>query len=343
MLLLCIETSCDETAAAVIRDGRNVMSSIIASQVDIHAAYGGVVPEIASRKHLESIDFVIDQALTQADTTIADIDGIVVTRGPGLIGALLVGVCTAKGLAIGRGIPLVPVNHIEAHLLAILLEQEVSFPFVALVVSGGHSHLYEVTGIGRYRTLGQTIDDAAGEAFDKVGKLMGIPYPGGALIDRHARQGNPRAINFPRPLLHDGSCNFSFSGLKTAVMTHLRKYPEFTSVELLPDLCASFQEAVCHVLVEKSAAALRQTGISRLVIAGGVACNSGLRSAMDVLAAEQGVDVFFPSPALCADNAAMLGVPGDFYLSHGISSLDFDAVPNWPLDAITTELESRIP
>ena len=342
MLLLCIETSCDETAAAVVRDGRTLVSSIVASQVDIHAQYGGVVPEIASRKHLESIDFVIDQALIEAGTTMADMEGIVVTRGPGLIGALLVGVCAAKGLAIGRGLPLVGVNHIEAHLLAVLLEQEVEFPFVALAVSGGHTHLYEVTGIGEYRTLGQTIDDAAGEAFDKVGKLMGIPYPGGAQIDRLARQGNPRAIAFPRPLLHDGSLNFSFSGLKTAVMTYLRQHPEYAREELLPDLCASFQEAVCHVLSEKAATALEQTGCQRLVVAGGVACNSGLRQAMEKLAARTGAQVFFPSPALCADNAAMLGVPGDYYLSRGLSGLDFDAVPTWPLDAISAELEKRI-
>jgi len=341
MLLLCLETSCDETAAAVVRDGRTILSSIVASQVDIHAEYGGVVPEIASRKHLESIDFVIDQALEQAGTTIADMEGIVVTRGPGLIGALLVGVCAAKGLAIGRNIPLTPVNHIEAHLLAILLEQEVEFPFIALVVSGGHTHLYEVEGIGQYHTLGQTIDDAAGEAFDKVGKLMGIPYPGGALIDRLAKGGNPRAINFPRPLLHDGSLNFSFSGLKTAVMTQLRRQPEYAGEALLPDLCASFQEAVCHVLRDKSAAALERTGCNRLVVAGGVACNSGLRSTMADLSRKMGITVYFPSPALCADNAAMLGVPGDHYLGLGISSLDFDAVPNWPLDDISAELEKR--
>lgn len=342
MLLLCIETSCDETAAAVVRDGRTVLSSIVASQIDIHAQYGGVVPEIASRKHLESIDYVIKQALTGAGISMADLEGVVATRGPGLIGALLVGVCAAKGLAIGRGIPLVAVNHIEAHLLAVLLEQEVPFPFVALVVSGGHTHLYEVMGIGRYRTLGQTIDDAAGEAFDKVGKLMGIPYPGGAHIDHLARQGDPCAINFPRPLLHDGSLNFSFSGLKTAVMTHLRRHPEYAGQELLPDLCASFQAAVCQVLVAKARAALELAKCSRLVVAGGVACNSGLRSAMGDLSATGGVSVYFPSPGLCADNAAMLGVPGDFYHSRGMAGLDFDAVPNWPLDAISAELEKHL-
>lgn len=334
MLLLCIETSCDETAAAVVQDGRRLLSSVVSSQIDIHSEFGGVVPEIASRKHIESISYVIDQAVIKAGTSIEDIEGVVVTRGPGLIGALLVGVCTAKGIAMGRNIPLVPVNHIEAHLLAILLEQEVDFPFVALVVSGGHSHLYEVKGIGQYRTLGQTIDDAAGEAFDKVGKLVGIPYPGGARIDHLARLGNQKAINFPRPLLHDGTLNFSFSGLKTAVMTYLRKHPEAASEAHLPDLCASFQGAVCQVLSEKSEVALRQTGFDRIVVAGGVACNSGLRAAMRDMAARSSKEVFFPSPSLCADNAAMLGVPGDFYLSKGISNLDFDAVPSWALDEI---------
>lgn len=342
MLLLCIETSCDETAAAVVCNGRKILSSIVSSQVDIHAAYGGVVPEIASRKHLESISYVIDQALAVAGTTIQGIEGVTVTRGPGLIGALLVGVCAAKGIAIGRNIPLVPVNHIEAHLLAILLEREVDFPFVALVVSGGHSHLYEVKGIGQYRTLGQTIDDAAGEAFDKVGKLVGIPYPGGGRIDKLAALGNPAAIPFPRPLLHDGTLNFSFSGLKTSVMTHIRKHPDAVSEPLLPDLCASFQAAVCQVLTEKSEAALRKTGYDRLVVAGGVACNSGLRTAMGKMADRCSKEVFFPSPPLCADNAAMLGVPGDFYMSRGINSLDFDAVPNWALDEIAIESRSLI-
>jgi len=343
MLLLCIETSCDETAAAVVRDGRTVLASIVSSQIDVHADYGGVVPEIASRMHLEAVVPVIDKALAAADISIADIEGVVVTRGPGLVGALLVGVSAAKGIAAGRRLPLAMVNHIESHLLAILLEEEVEFPFVALAVSGGHSHLYEVQGIGRYRTLGQTIDDAAGEAFDKVAKLVGIPYPGGAEIDRLARGGNPVAINFPRPLLHDGSLNFSFSGLKTSAMNHLRKNPDAATGAHLPDFCASFQAAVCQLLVEKSAAALELTGCRRLVVAGGVACNSGLRDAMQKLSATAGCRVFFPSPALCADNAAMLAVPGDFYLSRGIGAFDTDALPNWPLDQITVELAGVLP
>ncbi|MBP1729490.1 MAG: metalloendopeptidase, glycoprotease family [Deltaproteobacteria bacterium] len=342
MLLLCIETSCDETAAAVVRDGRAVLASIVSSQIDIHAEYGGVVPEIASRKHLEAVLPVVDKAIAAAGITMADIEGVTVTRGPGLVGALLVGVSAAKGIALGRGLPLAMVNHIEAHLLAVLLEQEVEFPFVALAVSGGHTHLYEVKGIGSYRTLGQTIDDAAGEAFDKVAKLVGIPYPGGAVIDSLAKDGNPAAIAFPRPLLHDGSLNFSFSGLKTSVLNHLRRHPDAASPAHLPDLCASFQAAVCQLLVAKAAAAVARTGCSRLVVAGGVACNSGLRHAMQQFSTESGCRVFFPSPALCADNAAMLAVPGDFYLSRGLGAFDTDALPNWPLDQITAELAGTL-
>lgn len=335
MLVLCIETSCDETAAAVVEDGRKIRSSIVASQIAIHAEYGGVVPEIASRKHLETIMPVIDSALKEAGVTLADIQGLAVTRGPGLIGALLVGVSAAKGIALGRSLPLVPVNHIESHLLAIQLEEEVQYPFVAMVVSGGHTHLYEVRGVGEYRTLGQTIDDAAGEAFDKVAKLLGIPYPGGAVIDRLAKDGNPKAIAFPRPLLHDGSLNFSFSGLKTSVMTHLRQRPLSGHPGELADLCASFQAAVIDLLVAKAASALQKTGLQQLVVAGGVACNSGLRRAMQTFAGKSCARIFFPSPHLCADNAAMLAVPGDFYLSRGLASIDFDAVPNWPLDTIS--------
>lgn len=342
MLLLCIETSCDETAAAVVKDGRTVLSSIVASQVDIHAEYGGVVPEIASRKHLESVIPVIDRALDEAGVSLADIEGLAVTRGPGLIGALLVGVSAAKGIALGQRIPLAAVNHIESHLLAIMLEQQVDFPFTAVVVSGGHTHIYEVRGVGEYRTLGQTIDDAAGEAFDKVAKLLGIPYPGGAVIDRLAKNGDPKAIRFPRPLLHDGSLNFSFSGLKTSVMTYLKQNPLSSSKGELEDLCASFQAAVSDLIVAKSADALKRTGSKRLVVSGGVACNSGLRLAMQAFSEKSGTGIYFPSPHLCADNAAMLGVPGDYYLSLGIASNDFDAVPNWPLDLISVQLKGRL-
>lgn len=333
MLVLAIETSCDETAAAVVRDGRAVLSNVVSSQVAIHAEYGGVVPEIASRRHLELITPVVRQALLEAGVTLEQIEGIAVTRGPGLLGALLVGVSVAKSLAIARSIPLVGVHHIEGHLLAGFLEQPVSFPFLALVVSGGHTHLYRVAGVGRYRTLGRTIDDAVGEAFDKAGTLLGLPYPAGARIDALARQGDPTAVKFPRPLMHDGSLNFSFSGLKTAVLTHLQKHPLSAAGSEVPDLCASFQAAACQVLVKKTEAALEQEGLERLVVAGGVACNSGLRNAMQAMAERRGIELRFPSPSLCGDNAAMLAVAGDAYLSAGChDGLDLDAVATWPLD-----------
>jgi N6-L-threonylcarbamoyladenine synthase len=343
MLILAIETSCDETAAAVVRDGRQVLSSVVASQVKVHAEYGGVVPEIASRQHLEAIVPVIEEALSGASVTFADLDGIGVTQGPGLVGALLVGLGTAKGIAQAISLPIVGVNHIEGHLLAAFLEGEVEFPYLALVVSGGHTHLYEVQAVGRYRTLGQTLDDAAGEAFDKVGKLLGLPYPGGPLIDRLAAAGNPAAIKFPRPLLRDGSFNFSFSGLKTAVYTHLQRHPEARSDQALHDLCASFQEAACEVLTAKTAAAVASTGIRRVVVAGGVACNRGLRRSMASMAEQQGISVVFPSPALCADNAAMLAVAADHYLRTGwISPLQaLDALPTWPLEQVMNHLQQR--
>lgn len=340
MLLLTIETSCDETAAAVVRDGRAVLSSIVASQVKDHAVYGGVVPEIASRKHLESISIVIDEALRKASVSLDAIEGIAVTQGPGLAGALLVGTAVAKAIAFARRLPIVGVNHIEGHLLAISLEREVAFPFVALAVSGGHTHLYRVDGIGRYTTLGQTRDDAAGEAFDKVAKLLGLPYPGGVEIDRLAAEGDPTRIPFPRPLLHDGSFNFSFSGLKTAVLNYVRKNPVQEDGQQLRDLCASFQRAACDVLVAKTMLAAESEGIGRVVVAGGVACNSALRRDMAREAAERGIELAIPSPFLCSDNAAMLAVPADFYLCRGISDgLALDALVNWPLDTLRKRVE----
>jgi len=339
MLLLTIETSCDETAAAVVRDGRQALSSIVASQVKDHAVYGGVVPEIASRKHLETITVVIEEALRVASVNLDAIEGIAVTQGPGLAGALLVGISVAKAMAFARQIPMVGVNHIEGHLAAIFLERPVAFPFVALVVSGGHTHLYRVDGFGRYVTLGQTRDDAAGEAFDKVAKLLGLPYPGGVEVDRLAANGNPLAIALPRPLLHDGTYNFSFSGLKTAVLNFLKKNPASAGTWRTEDLCASFQRAACDVLVAKTLLAAESAGIGRVVVAGGVACNSELRHAMAREAAERGIELFIPSPSLCSDNAAMLAVPGDFYLSRGIrGELGLDAKVSWPLDQLAARL-----
>lgn len=335
MLVLAIETSCDETAAAVVRDGRKTLSSVVSSQVAIHAEYGGVVPEIASRKHLEMISPVITQALEEAGVELPAIEGIAVTRGPGLTGALLVGLSAAKAIAFACGIPFVGVHHIEGHILAAFLERPVEFPFVALAVSGGHTHLYQVEGVGRYRTLGRTIDDAAGEAFDKSAKIMGLEYPGGARIDAMAGEGDAAAVRLPRPLMNDGSLNFSFSGLKTAMLLQINKCPVEIPGQQANDLCASFQAAVCDVLSAKTEAALRLTGAKRLVLAGGVACNSGLRARMRSLATSLDIELHIPSPALCGDNAAMLAVPGDFYLEKGMASpYTIDATPTWEMDRI---------
>jgi len=335
MLVLAIETSCDETAAAVVADGREILSSVISSQVAIHAEYGGVVPEIASRKHLEMISPVIAQALAEAGVGFSALEGIAVTRGPGLSGALLVGLSAAKAIAFARGIPFVGIHHIEGHLFAPFLEQPVEFPFLALVVSGGHTHLYRVDGFGLYKTLGRTVDDAAGEAFDKSAKIMGLEYPGGARIDAMAREGDPRSIRFPRPMIHDGSLNFSFSGLKTAMLTQVGKQELDIPGKRANDLCASFQEAVCDVLAAKTGAALRQSGVKRLVVAGGVACNSGLRRTMKTLAADLDIELHIPAPALCGDNAAMLAVPGNHYLENGAASgSGLDVTATWEMDRV---------
>lgn len=340
MILLSIETSCDETAAAVVRDGRSMLSSVVSSQVAIHAEYGGVVPEIASRKHLEMICPVVSQALQDAGLGFSDIEGVAVTRGPGLSGALLVGFSTAKAIASAQRVPFIGVHHIEGHIFAAFLEQPVPFPFLALVVSGGHTHLYHVEGFGHYTTLGRTIDDAAGEAYDKSAKIMGMPYPGGALIDQMAASGKPDAVRFPRPLLHDGSLNFSFSGLKTAVLQHVAKHPVTIPSQTTNDLCASFQQAVCDVLTAKTEAAIRQTGTSHLVVAGGVACNSGLRRDMQELCHKLNIGLSIPHPSLCGDNAAMLAVPGDYYLSNGVfSPLTLDVTATWDMDSIKELLQ----
>jgi len=335
MLVLAIETSCDETAAAVVRDGRTILSSVVSSQIAIHAEYGGVVPEIASRKHLEMISPVISQALREAGTALSEIEGIAVTRGPGLSGALLVGFSVAKALAFSCGIPFVGVHHIEGHIFASFLEQPVEFPFLALVVSGGHTHLYHVEGFGRYKTLGRTIDDAAGEAFDKSGKIMGLEYPAGAKIDALAQGGDARAVSLPRPMIHDGTLKFSFSGLKTALMQHVARHPVTIPGQAASDLCASFQQAVCDVLAFKTLAALEQCGARRLMVAGGVACNSGVRSTMAALARERGIELHIPRPSLCGDNAAMLAVPGNYYLEQGLfSAPDLDVTATWEMDRI---------
>ena len=336
MIVLTIESSCDETAASVVGDGRRIMSSVVSSQVDVHARFGGVVPELASRCHTEAISVVINEALQKAGITLDDVDGIGVTRGPGLIGALLVGLSAAKAIAFARQLPLVGMHHMEGHILAILLEQDVAFPYLALAVSGGHTHLYRVDGIGCYTTLAQTRDDAAGEAFDKVSKLLGLGYPGGVHIDRLAAKGDAAAIAFPRPMLNKG-LDFSFSGIKTAVRNHVHACP-VAGEEHLADIAASFQAAVVDVLTHKSFRAAEEHGLDRIVVCGGVACNSGLRKSMQAQAGNYGKEVFFPSPALCADNAAMLAVGADYYLRDTVAnSFSMNALANWSLDDLVKQ------
>jgi N6-L-threonylcarbamoyladenine synthase len=331
VITLGIESSCDETAAAVVRDGRTLLSSVIASQVDLHARYGGVVPEIASRHHIEAVAPVILQSLDDARLSLAEIDGIAVTRGPGLIGSLLVGLSVAKALAFARRIPLVGVNHLEGHVAAIFLtDNPPGFPFVALVVSGGHTTIYLVEGFRRFAILGQTRDDAAGEAFDKAAKLLDIGYPGGVVIDRLAKEGNRTAIAFPRAMKE--GLDFSFSGLKTSLLLHLRKRERSLTPAETSDLAASYQEAIVDVLVEKTLRAAAMTCASRIVVCGGVAANSRLRDRFSEEAARSGVAFFAPPPVLCTDNAAMIAVVGGHLLREGHrDGLDLNAVSRWPL------------
>lgn len=331
-LILAVETSCDETAAAVLRGEREVLSDVVASQVGLHAEYGGVVPEIACRAHVETVLPVVDRALCDAGVASADLTAIAVTQGPGLVGALLVGLTFAKSLAWAHGLPLVPVNHLEAHLSAAFLEGEVPTPFVGLVVSGGHTALYHSAARGEYRLLGQTLDDAAGEAFDKVAKLLGLGYPGGVVIDRLAREGDPGRFRFPRPMLASPNLDFSFSGLKTAVRDHWERYGS----EDVRDVCASFQEAAVDTLVEKTARAARETGAGCVVACGGVACNTRLREKLSARAASLGVELRIPRPRYCTDNAAMVAAAGRHRFLLGIrASLDLNAVPTWPLEQMT--------
>ena len=334
MLVLGIETSCDETAAAVLEDGRLLRSNIIASQVDLHRIYGGVVPEIASRKHMEMIIPVIYEALNKAGITLQDIEGIAVTRGPGLVGALLVGLSVAKSIAFALNIPFVGVNHLNGHVASIFLsEKQPDFPFVALVVSGGHTNLYLVKDLHSFTLLGQTRDDAAGEAFDKAAKLLNIGYPGGAVIDNLAKKGNRGWIQFPRAM--KDSLDFSFSGLKTSLLVHTKKREcPFTEDEL-PDVAASYQEAIIDVLVEKTMRAAEINSVSRLVVCGGVAANSRLRERFHDESRRKGFDAYIPPPVLCTDNAAMIAVVGEYLLKMGFKdSLDLNAVSRWPVDSL---------
>ena len=327
--ILGIETSCDETAAAVVENGTTILSNVIASQTDLHAKYGGVFPEVALRKGDDVIYPVIQQAMAEAHLGFDDLDAIAVTRGPGLAGSLLVGVNAAKGIALARSKPLIGVNHIEGHIYSLWLTDAAAalqFPVLTLVVSGGHTELYLITGHGAYEHLGGTLDDAAGEAFDKVGRLLGLPFPGGPAIDKVAREGNPLAFSFPRAVMSDGF-NFSFSGLKTAVLREVQKY----SVDRLPvhDLAASFQAAVIDVLVSKTSAAAQAHNVTAVHLAGGVSANRGLRQAMRE---RLDVPVFYPPPILCTDNAAMIAAAGHQHYHRGaFAGLNLDVIPSLQL------------
>jgi N6-L-threonylcarbamoyladenine synthase len=331
--ILGIETSCDETAAAVVEDGRHVHSSVVSSQVDLHARFGGVVPEIASRAHVELITAVVAEALVEGGVLeVGDLDAVAACHGPGLAGALLVGVSAAKALALTAGVPYVGVNHLEAHLYAAWLEEpDLEPPLAVLIVSGGHTMLVIMEDHGRYRVLGQTVDDAAGEAFDKVARFLGLGYPGGPAIDRLAVEGDPTAVPFPRPMLDDGP-DFSFSGLKTAVVNHVRRHPD-TAVA---DVAASFQEAVVEVLVAKLVAGAAEAGAQTLVLGGGVAANSRLRTCTREVAEATGSRVFLPPLALCTDNGAMIAATAWWRLqADGPTPLDAGAQPNLRLPSVS--------
>lgn len=333
IFILALETSCDETSAAVVADGREILSNVISSQVPVHRKFGGVVPEIASRKHIEHVIPVVDQALSIAGIGLPDVTAVGVTYGPGLVGALLVGIAAAKALAFAAQKPLIGVNHLEGHIFAnFLADRELEPPFLALVVSGGHTSLVHVKEYNQFRLLGQTRDDAAGEAFDKVARVMGLPYPGGPQIDKLALLGNPTAIHFPRALATPGSHEFSFSGLKSAVLNHLNHAVQHKEEINHADVAASFQAAVVEVLVAKTLEAAKECGVDKIVVSGGVAANSCLQSALTQQARSMGYAVYFPPPVLCTDNAAMIASRAYYkYLDGFIADLHLNAVPGLKL------------
>ncbi len=331
--ILAIETSCDETSAAVVKNGREVLSNIISSQIDIHKRFGGVVPEVASRKHLENISPVIDEALLSAGVKLKDLDAVAATCGPGLVGALLIGLTTAKAIAFGSSLPFIGVNHIEGHIAANYIEHnELEPPFTCLVASGGHSHIVNVVGYTSYEVLGRTRDDAAGEAFDKIARALGLGYPGGPLLDKLAASGNREAIDFPRAFLEEGSYDFSFSGLKSAVLNYLNS-KRMKNEEVNPaDVAASFQEAVTDVLSAKLIKAALDKKSEYAVLAGGVASNSRLRELLKERGEQAGIKVIYPSPILCTDNAAMIGCAAYYrYMNGSRSDFTLNAMPNLSL------------
>lgn len=333
VLILAIESSCDETAAAVVKNGRTILSNVISSQIKLHTLYGGVVPEIASRKHIEKINQVIQQALDDAGVTLEDLDAVGVTYGPGLVGALLVGVAEAKAIAYARKLPLVGVHHIEGHVSANYIEHlELEPPFMCEIISGGHTHLVIVKDYGEFEILGRTRDDAAGEAFDKVARAIGLGYPGGPKIDKLSEQGNPEAILFPRAHVADAPYDFSFSGLKSAVLNYLNKCRMAGEEIVQADVAASFQKAVIDVLVDNAIRAAKDYHMDKLAIAGGVASNQHLRAAMKEACRKEGIAFYHPSPIYCTDNAAMIGVAAYYEYQKGTRhGLDLNAVPNLKL------------
>lgn len=333
VLILAIESSCDETAASVVKNGRTVLSNVISSQIATHTVYGGVVPEIASREHIKAINYVIERALSEANVTLEDITAIGVTYGPGLVGALLVGVAEAKAIAYAAHKPLIGVHHIEGHVSANFIENpDLEPPFVCLIVSGGHTHLVIVEGYGEFEIIGRTRDDAAGEAFDKVARAVGLGYPGGPKVDKAAKEGNTHAMEFPRAKVADSPYDFSFSGLKSAVLNYIN-HAKMTGEEIyVPDLVASFQNAVVDVLVSRAITAAKEYGYKKLAIAGGVASNSALRAAMKEACDKNGITFYHPSPIFCTDNAAMIGVAAYYeYIKGNRSGWDLNAVPNLKL------------
>ena len=326
--ILAIESSCDETAAAVVENGRVILSNVVFTQIDLHALYGGVVPEIASRAHVEKVDLMVDQALRDAGMTLRDVDAVAVTYGPGLVGALLVGVSCAKALAFAAGKPLVPVNHIEGHICAnFLTHPDLQPPFACLVVSGGHSHLFSVEDYGVFRILGQTQDDAAGEAFDKAARVLNIPYPGGPLLDKLAEEGDPRALKLPRPKT-EGRYDYSFSGLKTAFINAVHNARQKGEALNDADLAASFRSAVVSFLVDKAMLAAEELNLRKMALAGGVSANSLLRREMEKACRVRGIELYMPALKLCGDNAAMIGSAAYYHLMRGeIADLDLNARP----------------
>ncbi len=333
LVTLAIESSCDETSVAVLLDGREVLSNVIASQIKVHQVFGGVVPEIASRHHLDNVNRVADEAMKEAGITLDDVDLIGVTYGPGLVGALLIGLATAKAYAMATGKPLVGVHHIQGHICANYIEhKELEPPFMALVISGGHTNIVEVTDYNECHVLGQTRDDAAGEAYDKVARVLGLGYPGGPKIDKIAKEGDPHAIEFKRVFLEKDSLDFSFSGIKTGVLNYVNSEKQAGREINVPDVAASFQQAVLEVIVKKTVGAAVEMKKDKIVLAGGVASNSALRAMMNEACEKEGIKLYYPSPVLCTDNAAMIGCAAYYkYKAGQVDDLTLDAIPHLPL------------